>query len=140
MNVLMSIISLKKRRKYFILFTLLACYGCKAPDRKLNPADTIGPAENAAGTTKSGVAGKAEKKIMGTWTDGKTANPSFEIRPDSIYYPADSGIYKYSLKKDSIRIYYDDNTFRAKIHLNKDTLTMNSPDVGIMKYWRFKND
>lgn len=92
--------------------------------------------------TISKVDDKAEQndssKILGIWTDGSSANASFDIRKDSIYYVDLFATYKYSLNGDSIKIYYPDYTFTGTISLSNDTLTISSED-GATKFWKFKN-
>jgi hypothetical protein len=80
-----------------------------------------------------------KNKILGIWTNGTDDNSTFKINKDSIYYTDEFKSYKYLLMKDSIKIFYDDLTYSAKIHFVKDTLMMDSKDDGISKYWKFKD-
>jgi hypothetical protein len=89
----------------------------------------------------SGFSPKAllEDSLYGIWTDGSDENATIKIKPDSIYYPDQLRSYKYALKGDSIKIYYNEYTYRARIYFVKDTLMMDSKEDESVKFWKFKN-
>jgi hypothetical protein len=76
-------------------------------------------------------------KHVGIWTDGSSENATFDIRKDSIYYVDQFVPYKYSLRGDSIKIFYPDWTFTGAVSFSKDTMIIASED-GTTKYWKFK--
>lgn len=84
------------------------------------------------------ISATSKEKILGAWTGGEYDNATFDIRQDSMYNVEHLESYKYTLNKDSIKIYYPDFVYSAKIYFIKDTLVMSSED-GEAKYWKFKD-
>lgn len=90
-------------------------------------------------TEKTGVdniSPASKEKILGPWTGGEYGNATFDIRQDSMYNVEHLESYKYTLSNDSIKVYYPDFLYSAKIYFIKDTLVMQSED-GVAKYWKF---
>jgi len=77
-------------------------------------------------------------KQLGIWTDGSSENATFDIKKDSIYYVDQFTTYKYSLREDSIKIFYPDWTFAGAVSFSKDTMIIASEN-GTTKYWKFKD-
>ena len=84
--------------------------------------------------------GKIDKKsIVGIWTDGSGPNASVSIEADSIFEVEHFESNKYELIGDSLVIYYDHATFKAKVKkLDADSLIYVS-EFGETKMWRFTN-
>lgn len=78
------------------------------------------------------------KDVLGVWTTGRTNDASFEIRKDSVYYPGEKHSFKYVLKKDSIKIFYEDYVYSGRVYFVKDTMNFSSPVDGPLKMWPFK--
>jgi hypothetical protein len=77
--------------------------------------------------------------LIGIWGDDESPNAVFKISANSVRYLEDSKTYKYVLNKDSIKIYYDEYTYRARVNFVKDTLMMDSKEDESAKFWKFKN-
>ncbi len=87
------------------------------------------PVEQAKSTSES---------LIGLWAVVGDENVTFDIRPDSLYYPEQFKSYKYQIKGDSVRIYYDDfnESFAVKFN-GADKLTLTGED-GPQVYRRVK--
>jgi hypothetical protein len=80
-----------------------------------------------------------ENTLTGVWTDGSEPNASVRIEEDSIYDVEHFERTKYELTGDSLRIFYEDEIFKAKIKkLDADSLIYVSK-YGETKMWRFKD-
>lgn len=124
-----------------IAFAVLICFGCSnTPKKNATSSDTVKIKHKSIIVVQTQPSLKTDReKIMGIWTNSSTQNAVFDIRKDSIYYVEKFESYKYVLKQDSIQIYYPDFVYTAKLYFIKDTLTMDSKDDGIAKFWKFKN-
>ncbi len=117
-----------------IILLSILIWGCTSP-KKSDDVDTTKASPKI--DEQSSIFFK--DKIIGIWTGGESPNATFEINKDSIYYVDHFKSYKYTLKNDSIKIFYDDYDYSAKIYFLKDTLVMNSPEYDIAKFWKFND-
>jgi hypothetical protein len=124
-------------RNLIILFVCLVVVGCNATTAKKQ--ETQDAAKKVIQAQKTTIAGASySKKIQGIWID-TAGEANFDIRKNTIYYPRHQKGYKYSVTPDSLKIFYDDFTYVAKIYFIKDTLVMDSHEFGISKYTKPKN-
>ncbi|HVW95201.1 MAG TPA: hypothetical protein VHA56_04495 [Mucilaginibacter sp.] len=126
--------------KKLILFVATICFGCTYADKntKSSSKDPQVAVTDVKNDKTPGSAPKSNKKAIGVWTNGNSANATFEIKEDSIYYVDQFKSYKYLISKDSIHIYYPDYIYGARFYFRKDTLIMDSQDDGVSKFHRFK--
>lgn len=67
--------------------------------------------------------------LLGEWASNiKPSQGNIIIKKDSIYYPFYNCSFFYSLKGDSIKIFFLDKTYEAKYILVKDSLFLQSED------------
>lgn len=78
-----------------------------------------------------------QKKIIGAWTYETTGNATFQISEASIFYVEHLVSYKYALKKDCIKIFFDDHILSGKINFKGDTMFI-ATKTDRQKYWPFK--
>jgi hypothetical protein len=128
-------------KKYFALLIGLLVLGCnRAPKKIVYKKDSLKLKQDfLPGVSGPVVKASLKDSLIGIWTDGSDANATFDIRRDSIYYVDQFASYKYSLTADSIKIMYDDGPERFKVYFIKDTLIMDSKDLGASKFWKFKD-
>jgi hypothetical protein len=123
-------------KKFFVL--IFVCCACNySPKTKMVKDDTVNSNPKSTKTKSEIIDNRTN--IAGTWTSGDSENATFEINADSVYYVEHFESYKYSVDKDSIKIYYPDFTYSAKVYFIKDTMVMSSKEDGVSKFWRFKN-
>lgn len=65
-------------------------------------------------------AGSEKEKLIGVWGKDINGNANFQLTNDSIYYL--EARYKYSVRGDSIFIYYDHWTYQGKFYFRNDSL------------------
>jgi len=124
-------------KKNIFVLLVLALYGCNNTtkvDQLLNHS-----IKHKSVNELSAKPNNFKHKLIGLWTDGSSGSATFDIKKDSIFYVDQFKSYKYSQKQDSIKIYYPDFTYTAKVYFTDDTLVMDSHDDGIAKFWKFKN-
>ena len=63
-------------------------------------------------------------KVLGKWTTNQkpVQGNIIDIKMDSIYYPNYDLTYKYTITKDSFKIFFPEQTFEARYVLKDDTL------------------
>jgi len=76
--------------------------------------------------------------LVGIWTKSPNENATFKIDKTTFYYPEHDASYKYKLKKDSVKVFYDDfeGSYAVKFK-GKDTLILNGED-GESVFYRMK--
>ena len=79
-----------------------------------------------------------KKKILGAWTYETKGNATFQISEKNIFYVEHLVSYKYVLKKDCIKIFFDGYQLNGKIQFINDTMFITTKNDR-QKYWRFKN-
>jgi len=128
-------------KKNSIIIAGFICCSCNnAPKKPKEPADTSNQNQiNIAAPVSQAQFNTLAKKLIGAWTGGESENATFDISKDSIYYVDKFESYRYALKHDSIKIFYPDFVYTAKVYFIKDTLVMNSKDFDVTKFWKFKN-
>ena len=125
-----------KRNLVLFIGLVLFSFGCASKTKKdvvnsvINTALTINPVKPST---------FQKDQLIGIWISPQSDNPTLEIGKDSIYYINHDKSYKYVVKEDSIKIYYEDFIYSAKTYFYKDTLVMNSPEDGIAKFSKVKN-
>ncbi|MEI6946711.1 hypothetical protein V9K67_05870 [Paraflavisolibacter sp. H34] len=77
--------------------------------------------------------------LLGAWTDGSTENATFNVGKDSIFYLDEMTSFPYTMKGDSLTIFYPDMSFQGTAKFAGDTLILSDPEFGMTKYTRFKN-
>jgi len=123
--------------KNLIILPIAIFYGCNnAPKSGRSLHDSL---KRKSANELSRKLNNFKQKLIGIWTDGSSDNATFDIKKDSIFYVDQFKSYRYSLNQDSIKIYYPDFTYTAKVYFIDDTLVMDSQDDGIAKFWKFKN-
>jgi hypothetical protein len=130
-------------RKTFILsFFALLFFGCGNSQKKIKyEKDSVKLKQDFL----PGVAGSPapppslKDKIQGVWTDGSDVNASLLISGDTVVF-IEQPPYKYELGNDSIKIFYPDHAYKAKLFFKNDTLIMDEGGAeGLIKYWAFKD-
>jgi len=110
-------------------------YSERSPQQKISGEDSIGKSMKHKGEKA-----KVDNStlLLGVWGASGEGNASFYIRKDSIYYEDDNRYYKYAIKVDSIKIFYDEaaESFCYKFS-GDDTLTLTGQD-GPFKFYRRK--
>ena len=81
---------------------------------------------------------KKSDTIKGIWTDKSTENATFKINNKTIYYVDDFATYKYTYSNNTIKIYYSDYIYEAKVSFSKGIMIFKSSDGDISKFCRFK--
>lgn len=122
-----------------IIFLLIICASCQStPEDGDNTVDVILSSETDDHGITDGAILITKEQIIGTWTDGKTATPTFDISMDSMYYYDAMETYPYQLTGDTIKIFFAEETLNGKILLKDDTLVISDPAFSTEKYYRVK--
>lgn len=108
------------------------------PDETTNTEDLVLSSETDDHGITDGAILITKEQIIGTWTDGKTATPTFDISLDSMYYYDAMETYPYQLTGDTIKIFFAEETLNGKIWLKEDTLVISDPAFSTEKYYRVK--
>lgn len=123
----------------YIIFLLIICASCESTPDDINNTEEVVPGSE---TDDHGITDGAilitKEQIIGTWTDGKTATPTFDISMDSMYYYDAMETYPYQLTGDTIKIFFAEETLNGKIWLKDDTLVISDPAFSTEKYYRVK--
>jgi hypothetical protein len=127
-------------KSIYIIFMLIICASCQSsPDDDANSSEDI---VLSSDTDDHGITDGAvlitREQLTGTWTDGKTPSPTFDIGLDSMYYYDAMETYPYQLTGDTIKIFFAEETLNGKVWLNNDTLIISDPAFSTSKYYRAK--
>ncbi len=127
---------MKATHLIFIVFLFAACES--TPDETTNNEDIVLSSETDDHGITDGAILITKEQIIGTWTDGETATPTFEIGLDSMYYYDAMETYPYQLTGDTIKIFFAEETLNGKVWLDNDTLIISDPAFSTSKYYRVK--
>ena len=110
---------------------------CSSPTNNatstVTPSDTVKPI--ASNTTMPRVINYKDS-ILGNWTDGSSEDATIMVQADSILYISHLDKYKYTVKNDSIKIYFKDTISICQMRFKADTvLWIDKTDT--TKLWRF---
>jgi hypothetical protein len=121
------------------LLTVILFASCESiPDDINNTEEVIAGSETDDHGITDGAILITKEQIIGTWTDGQTATPTFEIGMDSMYYYDAMETYPYQLTGDTIKIFFAEETLNGKIWLKEDTLVISDPVFSTSKFYRVK--
>jgi hypothetical protein len=124
-----------------IFISLLFLVGaCTAPSA--NKTSTVAVTDTSQTPTASNLRTAApntndfKKQLPGNWTDGTSEDATIMVSADSILYISHLDKYKYQVQNDSIKIYFTDKVFAAKMFFKGDTLLWFSK-TDTTKLWAF---
>ncbi|MGZ8536566.1 MAG: hypothetical protein ACXWV4_13610 [Flavitalea sp.] len=122
------------------ILILLIFAGCESASDEINQTleDSIIVSENDDHGITDGAILITREQLTGTWTDGKTPSPTFDIGADSMYYYDAMETYPYQLTGDTIKIFFAEETLNGKVWLQDDTLIISDPAFSTTKYYRVK--
>lgn len=129
-------------KKYLLIASTVLLFACQSQTKPQgNGTDTIlEPVNKEVPSTKTESANiNLKSKILGAWTNGVGPNATFLIEKDSVLFEEGLEWYKYNLKSDSMKIFFEDYQSSYKLSFIKDTLVMTSPEDGTSKFWKFKD-
>lgn len=121
-----------------ILMVILFAACESTPDETTNTEDIVLSSETDDHGITDGAVLITREQLTGTWTDGKTPSPTFDIGLDSMYYYDAMETYPYQLTGDTIKIFFAEETLNGKVWLDNDTLIISDPAFSTSKYYRVK--
>lgn len=124
---------------FLILFAFAILSGCGSSiDNLEENTDAVIKSESGDHGITDGAILITRDQLTGTWTDGKTPSPAFDIGLDSMYYYDAMETYPYQLTGDTIKIFFAEETLNGKVWLEDDTLIISDPAFSTTKYYRVK--
>lgn len=124
----------------YTILMLIVFAACESTPDEINKngEDTVPGSETDDHGITDGAILITREQLTGTWTDGKTPSPTFDIGLDSMYYYDAMETYPYQLTGDTIKIFFAEETLNGKVWLQDDTLVISDPAFSTSRYFRVK--